>query len=251
MFCSKCGMQNEEGAKNCAGCGAPIDSENGDSVPIINPDPVPNENPQYGQYFTQQGAPKKRKTILYIAIVAIILIVAGSAIAILFNTVDFFKDAPKKSATNSEMNDDKKGFAVSDDLLDDTSWLSNDGSYIVFNDDETFEWYQKKEVTDNYYYSGTFEIFVGQEAVDYVTNDLSNYGITEDELEGVFDRAEEYELDIFICFVLNNESCMVNGENVLEAGAVLTPYYGFVLEDGTFLDVANMVTATYMSFEKE
>lgn len=142
--------------------------------------------------------------------------------------------------------EDKKG-AYSSSIISDYSWqASGDGSYIVCKTDGTFKYYRSADdLTDNYY-SGTYEFYIGEDAVIYVTKTLSDYSVTEDELEDVFDRNEEYDESNFVCLVLNNEKCIIDGENQIDS-PYRTPYYGFCLEeDGTLcLDIANMNTGNY------
>lgn len=113
-----------------------------------------------------------------------------------------------------------------------------------------FKYYQSKDdLTDNYY-EGTYDVYVGKDAVDYITTDLSRYGVTEEELQGVFDRSSSYDESNFYCLVLNNEKCMVNGQNTLTT-PTSTPYYGFYIESTKTLDIANMNTASYLYFERQ
>lgn len=137
------------------------------------------------------------------------------------------------------------------DLLAGTSWIAdNDGSQWIFHEDQTFAWYLSKEVTDDNYYAGTYEFHIGQDAIDYLTNTLSDYGVTKEEMQQIFDRNEEYALDNFICFSTTNQSFLLNGQEQLSED-VVTSYFGFVLLDGTYLDIANMITGTYYGFTKE
>ncbi len=126
---------------------------------------------------------------------------------------------------------------------------TNDGSLLVFEKDGTFRYYQSAEdFTDNYF-EGTYKFYVGADAVDYITTDLSNYSVTEDELKRIFDNTEEYDESNFVCFTLNNEACYMDGENAIEE-PYQTPYFGFCLEeDGDlYLDIANMNSANYHLF---
>ena len=73
--------------------------------------------------------------------------------------------------------------------------------------------------------------------------------MSEEELEGVFDRNEQYEESNFVIFVLNNEACIVDGENIVDS-PYKTPYFGFYLEDDgvPYLDIANMNSGNYHLF---
>lgn len=137
------------------------------------------------------------------------------------------------------------------DILGDSSWLSeDDDSQIVFNTDNSFSWYQSKEEEDDNYYAGSYDFYIGEEAMDYITDTLSEYAVKEEELQGVFDRNEEYELDNFVCFTMNNETFILYGDEQLSE-PIDSHYFGFLLDDGSILDIANMDTGSYVWFVKE
>ena len=139
----------------------------------------------------------------------------------------------------------------SKDLLAGTSWLSvNDHSQWVFHDDQTFHCYRSKDETDDNYYAGTYDFHIGQDAMDYLTQDLAQYGVTAEEMQEVIDRSDTYTLDNLVCFSTTNQSFLLDGQEQLTE-EVITAYFGFLLKDGTYLDIANMITGTYYGFEKE
>lgn len=141
--------------------------------------------------------------------------------------------------------------SMEQDALAGTSWIAeNDGSQWVFGEDQSFFWYQTKGETDDNYYGGTYEFHIGQDAVNYLTEDLSSYGVSEEEITGVFGSAEGYTLDNFVCFSTTNTTFMLNGTEQL-SDEVVTSYFGFLLSNGSVLDIANMNTGTYYGFEKE
>lgn len=137
------------------------------------------------------------------------------------------------------------------DIMAGTSWLSgDDNSYWVFGEEQVFHWYQTKGVTDDNYFAGTYEFHIGQDAIRYLTTALSDYGVTEKEIRDVISRVPEYSEDNFVCFSCVNQSFMLNGQEQLSE-EVVSSYFGFLLEDGTYLDIANMTTGTYYGFTKE
>ncbi|MDE7170351.1 MAG: hypothetical protein K2O11_00540 [Oscillospiraceae bacterium] len=141
--------------------------------------------------------------------------------------------------------------AQSPDLLAGTSWIAaDDGSHWVFREDQTFHWYQTKGETDDNYFAGTYEFHIGRDALDYLTTELSRYAVTEREMLDVISRVPEYTVDNFVCFSCVNQSFMLNGKEQLSEEAV-SSYFGFLLLDGTYLDIANMTTGTYYGFMKE
>ncbi len=89
---------------------------------------------------------------------------------------------------------------IEPDALTKTSWISyDDGSYWVFNEDHSFFWYQEKGVTDDNYYGGTYKLYRGEKAMDFIEKKLSSYGVTKAELMEVINRSDEYTVEDFIC----------------------------------------------------
>ncbi len=139
----------------------------------------------------------------------------------------------------------------SPDLLAGTSWLSgDDDSQWVFGTDKTFHWFQTEGETDDNYFVGTYEFHVGQDAINYLTTEFSDYGITERKIRQVISSNSEYTLDNFVCFSCVNNSFMPRGKEQLSEDTI-SSYLGFFLQDGTYLDIANMATGTYYGFTKE
>ena len=143
----------------------------------------------------------------------------------------------------------------SDDTFKLNSWLEKHGnSYLVPNLDGTFIYYKEKDVVDNNYTIGHYDLYTGQKALDYITNnkDMEKYGVTLDEMMDVFARNDHYDLENFVCLVLHNEECYIDGENTLDE-PVETPYFGFYMvgETEEALDIANMNTGTYYWFKME
>lgn len=139
---------------------------------------------------------------------------------------------------------------ANNDIVVNTSWVARDGSCMVFIDDTNYAWYQKKDVVDDNYFAGTYEFYMGNAALEHLTVDLKEFGVTKDEMQQIFDSNEEYSLENFVCMTVDNESFMLAGEEQLEQNKEIS-YYGFLLQDGNYLDIANMVTGTYYGFMKE
>ncbi len=161
------------------------------------------------------------------------------------------KENKEEEMESKEQEKDKdKETAQVTSVITEYKWqASGDSSMIVCGTDGNFRYYRSAEDLTNNYYEGTYEFYMGKDAVSYITTELSAYGVTEEELEGVFDRNEQYEESNFVIFVLNNEACIVDGENIVDS-PYQTPYFGFYLEeDGVpYLDIANMNSGNYNLF---
>ena len=138
-------------------------------------------------------------------------------------------------------------------IIKNESWvLERQGSYLVFESGNRFRYYETYGDDDSSYYEGTYEIYGGRDAIEYVSEDLEEYGVTEEEIEELLAADKDYCEENFVCIVLNNESCMVDGVNTLDE-EVMTPYIGNYLVDGdeSGLDLTNMNQATHVYFVPE
>ena len=128
------------------------------------------------------------------------------------------------------------------------SYRCGDGSVIYFEEDGTYIWYQDDtDHTDNYYV-GTYELYFGEDATDYIVNDLVEYGITQDEMDEYLEMNsgdDFYTEDNLVCMMLFAEQAIIDGEDQADGGYV-SPYMGF-MQYGYF-DATNMNTANYVSF---
>lgn len=136
--------------------------------------------------------------------------------------------------------------------LDDTAWqVTRDRSYLVFENDEDFK-FSESDDKDADYFEGTYDIYTGEDAVDYMTDDLESYGVTKDELQRLFDNNEEYDVANFICLVLHCDACYIDNENTLDE-PYDRPYMGWLLQDDDelFLDLTSMNSAEYVTFVQQ
>ena len=137
----------------------------------------------------------------------------------------------------------------SKNMLANTTWIMGDGSEVVFTNDSIM-WY--KDPSDHFqnYYDGKYKFYIGKKAIDYVVNDLSEYGVTREKLQNLFDRNEKYNENNFVIISINFNLQDLNGvKNKIEKPSL--PWMGFILNNNTYLDVANMNTYTYYSLTKQ
>lgn len=156
-------------------------------------------------------------------------------------------EAVKEEPEEKEMGTEKTWENI---IITEYNWqASGDSSLIICETNGSFKYYQSAEELTNNYYEGTYEFYMGKDAVSYITTELGAYGVTKKELEGVFDRNENYDESNFVILVLNNEACIIDGKNIVDS-PYQTPYFGFYLEeDGVpYLDIANMNSGNYYLF---
>lgn len=153
-----------------------------------------------------------------------------------------------RKPTTPEVTDRKDA----DSIITSYNWMGDEGdSLLACETDGTFKYYRDAyDLSDNYY-DGTYVFTRGFEAFTYLTEDLEEYGITSEEMLDYLLRnaGTEYSMSNLVCLVLNNERCIMDGEDQLDSPHK-TPYYGFVIEkDGEiYLDLANMNTANYWMY---
>lgn len=194
--------------------------------------PYPQGYPGYQQRYS---APKRKTGLIAgIIITAALLIILGGVAIVL------------KNRGGSAGIDASKFYGQ--------KWVeTHEDSYLVPKADGTYRYYRSKDELNDYYYEGHYEFYMGDDAYKYVTEDLSKYGVTKEEIDNIIAMNDEYTKDNLICFVLHNEKKIIDGVDTMEGGTVDTPYYGcLITEDGKqVLDVANMNAAEYYWFEAE
>ncbi len=153
--------------------------------------------------------------------------------------------------SDSSKDDDNSDFSFSSEGMEGNIYTCSDGSEILFDDNGEFVWYKEEGIYDDNYRYGEYVLYYGEEAEEYLIDDLSDYGVTSTELEEYFDRNEGDELynrENFCVLVLNNTGAYIDGEETDEE-AYITPYMGFFYEG--YYEAANMNSGNYAYFTEE
>lgn len=163
----------------------------------------------------------------------------------LINTDDYEED-------EEEEEDESVTPAVTTITLPSTKWLfASDSSEIIFTE-TGFNWYKDENIYTDNYYTGTYKFYMGAEAAKYITEDLSSYGVTSDELQGLYSTVDGKSESNLVVLVLETTSMYIGGQLTdLAATPIVAPYYGFAIKDGETLDLANMKAATYATLNKK
>lgn len=239
MKCENCGSLLMGTENFCKNCGAPVSKVNvqnnvGLSNQNFNPmvgQQLPNNNvvtPQvnnYQQQYNTQTVKSNNTKFVFIGVGLAIIIV----LFVIISGLSFGSEGSS--------------------LIANTRWVADDNSEVIFSIDR-IDWYKDASVHTDNYYSGKYKFYIGEEAVEYITEELEDYGVTESELESLFSRNEKYNESNFVVFDIRYDEFIMNGKSQT-ISRPLVPWYGFILEDNTVLDVVNMNTAAYYKFTKQ
>ncbi len=128
-------------------------------------------------------------------------------------------------------------------------WISDNGSalYINSGDDYTFIWYEDDSNHSDNYYQGTYNIYNGGAALDYVRNQLSRYGLTESaeklriaEHDKEFDGKAVYN---YYVILLQYGKSVIDGVSKFESN--IDPLIGFYYKDDKYFEVIDMEEVTF------
>ena len=132
-------------------------------------------------------------------------------------------------------------------------WTARDGSELQLAADGSFIWYMDPADHEDNYIQGTYQVYFDEDARAAITGDLASYGITSDEIDDVLSDDLYYQNGEarLMCMVLNNESVIMDGSEVLDIVPVSPTVGTYVSHDGTeALDLFNMETANDWYFTK-
>lgn len=131
----------------------------------------------------------------------------------------------------------------------------DDDSVIKFYDDYRFIWWKDAYSEDNYY-AGTYSVYYGEDAKERITEDLTQFAVTEEELDAYFERNEGdeiYSIENLTLIELDHTEVVFDGveEDMSDYDTTISYYYGFYDTTTKKLDAANMATGTYYLFERQ
>lgn len=130
-----------------------------------------------------------------------------------------------------------------------TVWIGNDNSELIF-DKENTKWYKVKNVYNDNYFTGTFKFYMGESALEYLTQDLQSYGVTENDINTMINGNSQYSKENFIVFDFNYDAIRMDGKDGVP-NVKRNPWYGFLLNEGKNLDVININTKASYKFTKQ
>ena len=226
MFCSNCGTNNNEGAKFCSGCGAPMGVNNAAPVeptpvaPVYAP--VEPQTPVYAPVEPVAPAPapqkpKKNNTGLIVGIIVGVLVVIGAVIAVLFATGTFDTDSKKEETTTEEtdkkQNKDEDKEENKEENKEETPKgdENHDGRLIG-----TWTGYEKTQmegyevelkITYTFKEDGTYEMTYDYDQYVQIMKDImiqmlaDEYGYSEAEGDAMFEEAYGMDIDEYATYL--------------------------------------------------
>ena len=171
---------------------------------------------------------------------------------------DFTSEFEDIYPTSSILNDDDDDAIDYVKMIEKNNWITTgDNSYMVFDKKtKSFTYYQSYLDTSDNYYTGKYQIYAGEDAFEYITEDIDELGVEKSEIRSMISMNEEYEMENLLCICLDYEELIVDGEKQ-DRDPWTIHYFGFYLtpeEDGetyNVLDVCNMEAASYVTFVLE
>lgn len=110
-----------------------------------------------------------------------------------------------KNKKNLNLNDDGGEPLPIDNYLGD--WTTNEGTYFYFEDGK-WGWYESDNNVDDNYYSGTYEMRYGVDAINYLDLSLS------DILSNIENSYWTINFNSYCSFELTVDKCVFNGEDI-------------------------------------
>ena len=192
------------------------------------------------QYHNQQSSSQTNKGVSAGVIIAIvigaILLILGLLAAIMVPAIMRYKEKveeAKQQYSSDLAHEDVDSFGMN--YFTSVQWEGKDNpALIIPESDNTFIWYRDKDDQDGDYYSGSFKLYVGEEAVDYLLNESEvSDKVTKDDIEDMEDPKYGATEENFVCLSLTNEKEVHYGvESEYEGDdQMTTTLYGFFVND--------------------
>lgn len=123
--------------------------------------------------------------------------------------------------------------------------------YEVNNEESYWEFYEntaKLYDSEDLYMLCDYEMYYDVQAMNFIAEELSEYGITYDEQVRITSSYPEYVH--YFCLLFTNVEIYENGVYTQNTSAEKVPYYGFILEedDSYYYDMVGMNSVDYYAF---
>ena len=132
------------------------------------------------------------------------------------------------------------------DYLSGNKWESTAGMLLDLDKEGTFKFFKDKSDKEDNYYSGTFEVKNGSEAVEYLEEVHALPAESQRSAMVRFGVDENY----YYALILTNKECIENGANTLSEENEVA-YYGYYMPDYEYLNLYSLKTMSQYEFYKK
>ena len=110
----------------------------------------------------------------------------------------------------------------------DKIWIETSrGSCLVFEDANSFKYYQNHLFMNDNYYSGTYDVYLGRDAYNRLTVNYKRQGVTKKALDEMFDKKKGRTVrDDLVCVILSYQTYTSEGKE--RKSIVQTVNYGYI-----------------------
>ena len=226
MYCTKCGATLPGDGSPCAKCAAAAAARAVQPAAVYPAQPV--------------AKPKKKlKTGAIIAIVAGAVVLVGvlAVTALVIGLSAFSSSAQGKTM----------------DQISGHDWIGGDGSLLRLRQDGSFSFYKDPDITDDNYKAGTYRVYQGADALSFVSDSLSEYGLTyEEQFQYIYQLSgsnSKNMLKQYYCYVLYHDEFMLDGE--AQTPPQDMPFVGFYSEENKTLDVLSLSSVIQHTYTRQ
>ena len=266
MFCPNCGKKYKVGERYCTYCGNSLETQTANNINKPNNDasiitgifaclffttpiisiPLAVITIVLSGKYKKENQTKSAGTVL--GVISIILSILTIIAIILF--LKFVANNFVEIIDDFQLNDiieqyKEHNYQEPFNIIGHTC-KANDNSMLYLNNDNTYMWYLNDNQHEDNYYQGRYNSYNGQEAIEYISTYLKEYGITEEEQENLFEEGTK-KLRNYYLIVLTCEKTKVDGKEQSEE-IKTAYYYGFYSQIEKQLDLTDIRTKKKITF---
>jgi len=130
------------------------------------------------------------------------------------------------------------------------TWLGWEGNSVDFFDDGTFSWFDVAGDANDSGYTGSYELFFGEDAIDFIESNTYEFGPSREEVYEYIDESYDGTLDTFCVLILDADVYWAPGMEVHRLNDhIISPYYGLFHYES--MELANMATGDFLELFRD
>ena len=122
-------------------------------------------------------------------------------------------------------------------------WIGN-GDLFIFQGDGEFYWYESSENLEDNYYHGTYIVYNGEKAIEYLDKEQ---GFSRKDQEEKIASYQGVGVERYYCIILNAKMLILDGEAQSSFQHMMI-YYGFHFEKENLLFLFNLSTGDLFKY---